>query len=228
MKSLAALSKYLGSYNKWKDIIQRYQLKWSGDDSLQTFKNITKAGKDYETMTYWLKNAISRLPEKYGNILLYDALTGLRPEEACKSISLIHNCLEEYLNKQSFVLEHFKYPELFLRRTKKAYISLMSERILNIERQCSDCGYNSLRLAVKRYSLDMNMAYCRKIFATHLRMSGIEAETIDLLSGRSPKTVFAKHYFRPGFNYDKIRESLSCLLFSLSGHITLSQKAEKW
>jgi intergrase/recombinase len=43
----------------------------------------------------------------------------------------------------------------------------------------------------------MNMAYCRKIFATYLRNQGIEPETIDLLQGRIPKSVFDRHYFRP-------------------------------
>jgi intergrase/recombinase len=41
----------------------------------------------------------------------------------------------------------------------------------------------------------MNMAYCRKVFATYLRSNGVEQETIDLLQGRTPKSVFAKHYF---------------------------------
>jgi hypothetical protein len=36
MKALATLSKYLGCYDKWKDIIERYQLKWSNGDSLET------------------------------------------------------------------------------------------------------------------------------------------------------------------------------------------------
>lgn len=49
----------------------------------------------------------------------------------------------------------------------------------------------------------MNMAYCRKIFATYLRTHGIEQETIDLLQGRSPKSVFARHYFKPTFTEEK-------------------------
>ena len=36
MKALAALSKYLGCYNKWRDIKEGYQLKWSNGDSLET------------------------------------------------------------------------------------------------------------------------------------------------------------------------------------------------
>jgi intergrase/recombinase len=67
-----------------------------------------------------------------------------------------------------------------------------------------DC-LNALRLAIKRKELDMNMGYCRKIFATYLRTHAIQQEIIDLLQGRTPKSVFAKHYFRPDFSYDRIR-----------------------
>ncbi|HYX56895.1 MAG TPA: hypothetical protein VE818_12125 [Nitrososphaeraceae archaeon] len=38
IKSLAALSKYLGCYDLWKDIIERYQLKWSNEDAIQLFQ----------------------------------------------------------------------------------------------------------------------------------------------------------------------------------------------
>jgi intergrase/recombinase len=59
------------------------------------------------------------------------------------------------------------------------------------------------------------MAYCRKIFATHLRTHGIEQEIIDLLQGRAPKSVFAKHYFRPNFNYDRIGVVIKSLYDSI-------------
>jgi intergrase/recombinase len=57
------------------------------------------------------------------------------------------------------------------------------------------------------------MSHCRKIFATHLRTKGVEQETIDLLQGRIPKSVFARHYFRADFErtQNKIRKSLNIL-----------------
>ena len=55
------------------------------------------------------------------------------------------------------------------------------------------------------------MAYCRKIFATYLRTHGVEQEIIDLLQGRAPKSVFVRHYYRPEFNYDRIRLLLNSL-----------------
>jgi hypothetical protein len=87
MKALAVLAKYLGCYDRWNDIRERYQLKWSNNqDSLQAFKNMTNPEQSYEPMTSWLKNTVSKLPTSYGNILLYNVLTGLRPKEACLSL----------------------------------------------------------------------------------------------------------------------------------------------
>jgi intergrase/recombinase len=45
------------------------------------------------------------------------------------------------------------------------------------------------------------MRFCREIFASHLRQAGIESETVDLLQGRVPKSVFAWHYFTPSLDY---------------------------
>jgi hypothetical protein len=217
MKSLAALSKFLGCYDRWNEIREMYQLKWSGDDSLQIFKNMTNPKQDYQSMNNWLKDVLSKLPEKYGNILLFDSLTGLRPAEASISIHLIQNRLEEYLNKESFILEHFKYPEKFIRRTKKAYISIVNEPILQLAKESADIGYNALRLAVRERDHNMNMSYCRKIFATYLRMDGVEQETIDLLQGRVPNSVFTRHYFRPDiFNHSKVFASVMSFYDSLS------------
>jgi hypothetical protein len=216
MKALAALSKYLGCYDLWKSIIERHQLKWSNEDAIQIFHNITNADHDFSSMVKWLRDALTMLPQSYGNILLFNALTGLRPEEAIQSIKILHNNKEsdDYL-KDNTVLEHYKYPSIFIRRTKKAYISIVNGTILGLAREAADHGYNSLRLSIKHKGLDMNMAFCRKIFATHLRNNRIEPEIIDLLQGRIPKSVFARHYFRPDFNHRNITECLISLHKSL-------------
>jgi intergrase/recombinase len=117
------------------------------------------------------------------------------------------------------ILEHYKYPDIFIRRTKKAYISVLTDSVLDLAKQASNCGYNALRLAVKRKHLDMNMAYCRKIFATYLRIEGIELEIIDLLQGRAPKSVFARHYFKP--NLLEQKEKITVCLQNLYREITI-------
>ena len=201
MKALAALSKYLGYYDLWKDIIERYQLKWSNEDAIQVFQKITNVDQDFSSMIKWIKDAYSKLPKSYGNILLFNALTGLTPEEAIQRIKILHGEPSDYL-KDNTILEHYKYPSIFIRRTKKAYISVVNEIILDLAKQSGDHSYNALRLTIKRKELGMNMSFCRKIFATHLRNNGIEQEIIDLLQGRLPKSVFASFLISSAIDTD--------------------------
>ncbi len=215
MESLAALSKYLGCYDKWKLIRERYQLKWSTYDSLHVFNAMINGNQTYSIMVKWLKDTCSKLPKAFGNILIYNTLTGLRPTEACESIRLIHENLDDYLKTDTMILEHYKYPSLFIRRTKQSYISVLTDEILQIAKSSSASSYNAIRMAVRKMNLPMNMSYCRKIFATYLRNSGISSEYIDMLQGRVPKSVFARHYFRPDFDYNKIRKVIDKLLHQI-------------
>jgi hypothetical protein len=221
MKALATLLKYLGCYDKWRDIKERYQLKWSNGDSLETFNNMfINTDQNYSSMIEWLKDTCSKLCSSYGNILLFNTLTGLRPDEACKAIQIIQKEEDNYIRRDLMILEHYKFPDIFIRRTKKAYFSVVTDSILSLAKQSANCGYNALRLAVKRKKLDMKMAYCRKIFATYLRTHGIEQEIIDLLQGRSPKSVFARHYFKP--NFGKEKEKITVRLENLYQQINIA------
>jgi len=215
MKSLASLSKYLGCYDRWRQIREQHQLKWSNGDGLTTFNNIVDTKKNYSNMVTWLRNAYSILPIEYGNILIYCCLTGLRPDESFKSIQLIQRDIDNYLNKETLRLEHFRYPDIFIRRTKKAYLSLVTNQILQLAKESSPSNYNSLKTILRRKNIEMKMSYCRKIFATHLRMHQIDSETIDLLQGRIPKSVFARHYYKPDLNDNRIRDAINELSKSI-------------
>jgi intergrase/recombinase len=163
-------------------------------------------------MIIQLKDACLKLDKKYSSVLLYCVLTGLRPAEACASIQLLKDRKEDYLTKDHKVLEHFKYPEVFMRRTKNAYISVMFEELFKVIGCSNFISYNSLRLAMRRRNIKMNISICRKIFATYLRNEGVEQEMIDLLQGRIPKSVFVRHYYRPDISkFDEIREKLTKL-----------------
>jgi hypothetical protein len=213
MEALVCLSKYQGTYNTWKDIKEKYQLKWTSPDSLEVFQSLFNNEKNYSAMLSWLKNAIVQIPKPYANILIYNTLTGLRPAEACQSITLIQNDMQNYLKRDKMILEHYRYPATYIRNSKKAFISIVDDTIIKIGQEAANCGYNALRNYLVRRKLGMNMSYCRKIFATFMRTKGVEQETIDLLQGRIPKSVFARHYFRPDFEnvQDKIRMSLNIL-----------------
>ena len=208
MKALASLSKFLGRYDQWLEIVNRHQLKWSSaaNNSMKTFKSIFDSesqGKNLESMIKWIKGASTVLPRQYKNVLLFNTLTGLRPNEAQKALHLVKTHEIQYVDRERMMLKHYQFPNLFIRQTKNAYISIVNKDILEIAKDTpyKENYYNSLR---KRLSLTnnfgMNMYYCRKVFATYLRSNGIEPEIIDLLQGMISSSVFVNHYYRPNIN----------------------------
>jgi Archaeal phage integrase len=210
MKSLAALAKYTGSYDTWQQMRERFQLKWSNSNALQQFSLNFNNGKDLNHMLYWLKETYTKLPQKYGNVLIFNTLTGLRPSEACMAINLIHTHYDDYINQTNQTLEHFRFP-CFIRRTKNAYISVYSDQIINVAKNtCKDISYSFLKYIFRKCGFHLHTSFCRKIFATYLRTHGIEQETIDLLQGRSPRSVFARHYFKPTFSEER-KKVIVCL-----------------
>jgi hypothetical protein len=77
---------------------------------------------------------IQKLPVQMGNIIKLDCLTGLRPAKAVEAVRLINDkeAFAKYYKPERMVLEHFRFPEVFFRQTKKAYISFISPEILEI------------------------------------------------------------------------------------------------
>jgi hypothetical protein len=56
MEALVCLSKYQCKYNTWKEIKEKYQLKWTSPDSLEVFQSIfNNDEKNYSAMLSWLK-----------------------------------------------------------------------------------------------------------------------------------------------------------------------------
>jgi hypothetical protein len=71
-----------------------------------------------------IREMIRILPEPMGTVVRHACLTGLRPVEACESVRLIHNepTFREYYDPVGLVLQDYKYPQQFLRMTKKAFV----------------------------------------------------------------------------------------------------------
>lgn len=128
MKSLSSLSKYLGQYDDWQKMIKRFQLKWEQKDSLDTFKRIFENNEEsYNHMLEWIRTSLGKLPSEYANAILYNTLTGLRPDESLKSIDLIKsNSIDRYMDNERLLLYHYKFPEIFLRVSKKAFLTILN------------------------------------------------------------------------------------------------------
>ncbi len=59
-------------------------------------------------------------------------LTCLRPSEAVESVKLINNPdeLRTHYNPERQAFEHFRLPSIFIRQTKKAYISFVTPEMI--------------------------------------------------------------------------------------------------
>lgn len=57
-----------------------------------------------------MHNAIFKLPGDAANVLVFNTLTGLLPTEAVLSIKLIKSEPEIYVNEETRMLEHLRYP----------------------------------------------------------------------------------------------------------------------
>ena len=145
---------------------------------------------------------LEKLPEEYGCVLVFAALTGLRPGEAVKSTKLIselsENCrLDEYLNQEFLMLEHFRYADLFLRKYKNAYITFLTPELLDLVTTVRpDIKYTTLYTKIRRLGLPNRTKQLRKYYATKLREI-LPTEAIDLLQGRINQSVFLRYYYKP-------------------------------
>ena len=118
MKALANLAKFTGVYEEWNKLRRQHQLKWSSTNTIDVFQRIMDNGTTYNKMLEYVKQVLALLPRSHGNVIIFGTLIGLRPVEACKSIQLIHTDISNYLNTDLFILEHFKWKNIFIRSTK--------------------------------------------------------------------------------------------------------------
>ncbi len=137
MSALASLSKFQGRYDQWLQIRQRYNLKWSaGNESLQAMERFFNPQMSLDHMIAKVREMMGVLPPAMAGVIRFACLTGLRPSEACESVRLINSQTNNYFNPEQQCLEHFRFPEIFLRPTKKAFISYLSrdnyQRIANL------------------------------------------------------------------------------------------------
>jgi hypothetical protein len=200
MSALANLSKYLGIYEQWKALVKDAGLKWEKKVSLDVVLDIMNT--NLQDCWIWLKQVLQNVPKEYGTVLVFTALTGLRPNEAVNSTRLISELgeqgrLKDYLNQDLVMLEHFRFGDLFLRRCKNAYISFVTPELLDLVLTYKPkIRYAALDTAINRLGLPNRTKQLRKYYATALR-DYLPTEVIDLLQGRINQSVFLRYYYKP-------------------------------
>ena len=126
INGLTALSKYLGTYESFKKSMRVHGIKRVKVDPVQAFTRIFNS-KTHKGLGEWYQQAMAVLKENEQLYLRFMLLSGVRAMEGVKAFNLIvklgSKYKEEYYNENTGFLEHFKYPELFLRRSKNAYVT---------------------------------------------------------------------------------------------------------
>jgi intergrase/recombinase len=214
MTALANLAKFQGRYDVFLWIRQRYSLKWSKGDSMQSFARFFNESLDFDTMLLRIKEMMRLLSPFMSKIIRFACLIGLRASEVVESVRLINSADEfpKYYNCSRSALEHFRFNQ-FQRQTKKCYISFVTPEMLSIVEKLDNVPtYNQVRLACSKAGIKCDLRFARKIFASWLHQCGISDIMIDLLQGRVGKSVLVNHYITPSQDYKaKVLQALEKL-----------------
>ncbi|MEM0489352.1 MAG: integrase [Candidatus Bathyarchaeia archaeon] len=223
LKALSCLSKFLGMYDTFIELVKRHGLKWSVRNDDLLIKRFTKV-TDPESLFVLIKDAKIRNPD-LADFIDFIALSGLRLSEAVESYNLIiklssEGRLHEYYDSKREVLEHFKFKEIFIRRSKKAFITFMpSDAVMKISGN-KPVNMYSIQTRIKRSASKLKFGDIRELHATLLTKYLRDVE-IDFLHGRISSSVFMRNYFNPAWIAD-LKERVFKAIAEIKEKISIS------
>jgi hypothetical protein len=205
--ALSSLAKYLGIHDYFAMLVRRHRLKWKDvrvEDLI--LSRIARAGGGGDVVE-WVRRVKGEVP-RLGAFMDFVTLTGLRLEEAVNSYNLIielgsEGRLGEYYSYEGCMLEHFRFRELFMRRTKKVFISIVPGEVVEAVRRAGErlTVYKVNNWVRRDRRLGARFNDVREYWATYMTRWLNPAE-IDFLQGRVSGTVFMRNYFNPALITD--------------------------
>ncbi|MEM3459602.1 MAG: integrase [Candidatus Bathyarchaeia archaeon] len=201
IRALSSLAKYLGIYEDWKVLFKQYGLRWTGRSADQLIIDRLVKVKDPDEVFEWIRKVKA---ERHDLKVFMDfiSITGLRLDEAVQSFNLViqlsrEGRLNEYYNEENETLEHFRFKEIFLRKSKKAFFSFVPRELV---KQISECqpltSKHVVHKRVRMKGLPLRFADIREAHASILTRHLTQPE-IDFLHGRVSANVFMQNYFNP-------------------------------
>jgi intergrase/recombinase len=220
LKSLIALAKYHGFYEAFKGKLKTYGLKWHKQNSLTAFLRILN-NSNSDILT-WYKKTLSVSDDGLKTFFKFALCSGLRRTEAIESFNLIIKLsktqgLDGYYNKSLNTLEHFRFPQTFLRITKNAFVSIVPEELVTEITLSKPLTFEALRKRLQRRGVATRINELRDYYGTFMVRHGLIREEVDLLQGRISSDVFVRHYWSPSFTElrDRTLKALNELLVIL-------------
>jgi intergrase/recombinase len=198
LKSLVCLSKYIGCHVQFKEKLKQYGIKWMRPDCFSSFMRIMN--NNHKDLIEWYKRAYSILDENEKLYLKFMLLSGLRKTEGMQAFNLIielhkENRLSEYFSEELSMLEHYEYKQ-FLRNTKNAYITIIPKDLVMQIANSKPASYNAIHCYLMRKRINLRIKELRSYYASFRVRHNIISEEVDILQGRVPKSVFARHYLK--------------------------------
>jgi len=194
LAALAALAKFTGQYERYRQLRRRYGIKIESETKIAV--QLDKGS--LEELARWITKARGVL----GVFIDFLLATGMRPREAITSFNLIRELarkgrLEGYYNDG--FLEHFRFEKIFLRRSKKVYISYCPREIVTaVTEHPEDLTIKKINYRLEKAKLPIKLKEIRKLWASYMTKFLSEPE-INLIQGRVSKSVFMQHYFNKDY-----------------------------
>jgi intergrase/recombinase len=216
MKALSALAKFSGCHERYRRMIKSYGLKWStnNDDIIiaRLIKYSNGINGNANDLFEWVRTVKEKIPA-FSTFMDFVIATGLRLDEAIKSYSLIvklakQGKLNEYYDSERQVLEHFKFKELFIRRTKKTFMSFVSKELIDQAIASGlEVSQDVIRKRMQRAKFKLRFSDLRELWASR-SIKNLRQPEIDFLQGRVSASVFMRNYFNPTWIVDLKRRAL--------------------
>ena len=205
--ALSNLSKFLGCYEEFRALVKSYGLKWkSVKPELLMLSRIVRV-EENGLILEWAESVKRRVPS-LSLFLDFCFLTGLRAKEAIASWNMVRllgekNQLSIYFNPNTSCLEHFRFPEIFFRRCKKAFISFLpgDNCISEIIREGERVSWPLIHNRISKKGLPLRFGDIREFWANYM-LKWLTPAEIDFLQGRVSGSIFMRHYFNPALIYD--------------------------
>jgi len=201
VKSLSSLAKFLGVYEDYKRLVKDYGLSWKGKSVDDLVIERLVRTKDPDEVFAWVKE-VKRVRPDISEFMDFISVSGLRLNEAVQSYNLIvrlsrEGKLNQYYNEQTETLEHFRFKETFIRKSKKAFISFVPKSLIERIKYCQPISSkHSVQTFVKKKGLKIRFADIREAHNTLLTKYLNQSE-IDFIAGRVSSNIFMSNYYNP-------------------------------
>lgn len=201
MRALSALSKFLGCHDVFRELVRAYGLRWRGKSADDLFLERLGRVSDPEEVWRWIRD-VKAARSDLCEFMDLMALSGMRLVEGVCSYNLIIELSREGKLDSYYVhgaLEHYRFKELFIRKSKKAFVSFVPAELVsaisNSKKELLTSA-DAVQKLVQKRGLPLRFADIREAHGTFMTKF-LKPSEIDFLHGRVTSSVFMQHYFNP-------------------------------